>query len=109
MSSASNDTQPTPPRDTGAMKDTGREGRLSFRNFAENQLRKDFKADAMKKCNLQIGALAECIKDEGLFAPFTCRHIQKDVDECMMVYNSSARFKLYVKEHEAEIQSKPFV
>mmetsp|Transcript_705 Transcript_705/g.1482 ORF Transcript_705/g.1482 Transcript_705/m.1482 type:complete len:110 (-) Transcript_705:253-582(-) len=109
MSSASNETQPTPPRDTGAMKDTGREGRLSFRSFAENQLRKEFKADAMKKCDLQIGALAECIKDEGLFAPFNCRAIQKDVDECMMVYNSPERFKLYVKEHEVDLQNKPFV
>ncbi|VEU35251.1 unnamed protein product [Pseudo-nitzschia multistriata] len=108
MSSTSNNYTP-PPRDTAAMKDTGREGRLSFRNFAENQLKKEFKAEAMKKCDLQIGALAECIKDEGLFAPFNCRPIQKDVDECMMVYNSAERFKLYVKEHEDELQSKPFV
>ena len=95
--------------DAGAMKDTGREGRLSFRNFAENQMRRDFKADAMKKCDLQIGAFAECIKEEGLFAPFKCRDIKRDVNECMTVYNSEERFKLYVKEHEDEIQNKPFV
>jgi hypothetical protein len=106
MSSASNDT-PSP--NAGSMKDTGREGRLSFRKFAENQLRRDFKADAMKKCDLQIGAFAECIKEEGLFAPFKCREIRKDVDECMTVYNSEERFKLFVKDHEEEIQNKPFV
>mmetsp|Transcript_14734 Transcript_14734/g.34220 ORF Transcript_14734/g.34220 Transcript_14734/m.34220 type:complete len:110 (-) Transcript_14734:1650-1979(-) len=109
MSSSSNDTQSTVVRDTGSMKDEGREGRLSFRHFAENQMRRDFKADAMKKCDLQIGAFAECIKEEGLFSPFKCREIKKDVNECMSVYNSEERFKLFVKEHEDEIRSKPFV
>ena len=109
MSSTSNDTPSTGVGDTGSMKDEGREGRLSFRNFAENQMRRDFKADAMKKCDLQIGAFAECIKEEGLLAPFKCREIKKDVNECMSVYNSEERFKLFVKEHEDEIQSKPFV
>ena len=110
MPSSSNDTSSTTTAsDAGAMKDTGREGRLSFRNFAENQMRRDFKADAMKKCDLQIGAFAECIKEEGLFAPFKCSDIKKDVNECMTVYNSEERFRLYVKEHEDEIQAKPFV
>lgn len=107
MPSSSNDT--TTATDAGTMKDTGREGRLSFRNFAENQMRRDFKADAMKKCDLQIGAMAECIKDEGIFAPFKCSQIKNDVNECMSVYNSEERFRLYVKEHEDEIQNKPFV
>ena len=109
MSSTSNSSPSSVATDAGSMKDTGREGRLSFRNFAENQMRRDFKADAMKKCDLQIGALAECIKDEGLLAPYKCREIQKDVNECMTVYNSEERFRLYVKEHEDEIQNKPFV
>lgn len=109
MSSASNGTSSTIVKDNGSMKDVGRDGRLSFRQFAENQMRRDFKADAMKKCDLQIGAFAECIKEEGLLAPFTCREIKKDVNECMSVYNSEERFKLFVKEHEDEIQSKPFV
>lgn len=108
MSSASNDRS-TDATDAGSMKDTGREGRLSFRQFAKNQLRREFKADAMKKCDLQIGALAQCIKEEGLLAPFKCREIKKDVNECMTVYNSEERFKLYVKAHEDEIQNKPFV
>lgn len=109
MPSTSNETPPSAATDAGAMKDTGREGRLSFRNFAENQLRRDFKADAMKRCDLQIGAFAECIKEEALFAPFKCRGIRKDVNECMTVYNSEERFRLYVKDHEDEIQKKPFV
>ena len=107
MSSAPNDTKSSP--NAGAMKDTGREGRLSFRKFAENQLRRDFKADAMKRCDLQIGAFAQCIKEEGLLAPFKCREIRKDVDECMTVYNSEERFQLFVKDHEEEIKNKIYV
>lgn len=109
MSTASDDKPSTVVTDTGSMKDFGREGRLSFRQFAENQMRRDFKADAMKKCDLQIGAFAECIKEEGLLAPLKCREIKSDVNDCMSVYNSEERFKLYVKEHEDEIQKKPFV
>ena len=109
MTSTPNDTPPTVAKNAAVMKDTGREGRLSFRNFAETQLRKDFKGDAMKKCDLQVGAFAQCIKEEGLFAPFKCRGIRKDVDECMAVYNSEERFRLYVKEHEADLQNKPYV
>ena len=95
--------------DADRVKDAGRESRLSFRNFAEYQLRKDFKADAMKKCDLQVGALAECIKDEGLFAPFKCTDFKKDVNECMAVYNSEERFQIYKKEHEVDLENKPYV
>lgn len=94
----------------GSVKDSSvRESRLSFRNFAVNQMRNDFKIDAMKKCDLQLGSFAECIKEAGLWAPFKCTAIKKDVDECMMVYNSDERFRLYVKENEQILQEKPFV
>jgi len=106
MNKEKNDNSPA---DAGIVKGTGRESRLSFRNFAENQLRRDFKADAMKKCDLQIAALAECIKDEGLLAPFKCKEYKRHVNECMVVYNSEERFGLYVKEHEEDIEKKPFV
>lgn len=86
-----------------------RETRLSFRKFAENQMRNDFKADAMEKCDLQLGSFAECIKVEGLMAPFKCKSIKNDVDDCMRVYNSEERFRLYVKENEGLIDKKPFV
>ncbi|MGK3734202.1 MAG: hypothetical protein ACI8RD_000452 [Bacillariaceae sp.] len=109
MSSTSTSSNDTSPTDVGKVKDTGREGRLSFRNFAENQLRRDFKADAMKKCDLQVGAFAECIKDEGLLAPFKCREFKKDCNECMVFYNSEERFRLYVKEHEEDLEKKPYV
>jgi hypothetical protein len=95
--------------DSGSVKDGGRDGRLSFRNFGEHQLRKEFKAEAMKKCDLQVGAFAECIQKQGLFAPFKCQEFKNDVNECMAVYNSEERFQLYKKEHQLELDSKPYV
>jgi hypothetical protein len=91
------------------IKDDGREARLSFRNFAETQLRKEFKAAAMKQCDPQLGALAGCIQQKGLWAPFQCRTHQKDVNECMAIYNSDERFALFKEEHRDEIDNKPYV
>jgi hypothetical protein len=93
----------------GQIKDAGREGRLSFRNFAETQLRREFKQDAMNRCDLQIATFAECIKEEGLLAPFRCREFQRDVNECMAVYNSEERFQLYKRDHQADLDNKPYV
>lgn len=92
-----------------SVKDDGRDARLSFRNFAESQLRKEFKQEAMKKCDLQVGAFAECIKEQGLLAPFRCREYNNDVKECMAVYNSEDRFELYKKEHQDDLENKPYV
>jgi Cytochrome c oxidase biogenesis protein Cmc1 like len=103
-------TSTTSPRfDPGSVKDAGREGRLSFRNYAENELRREFQQEAMKRCDLQVGTFAECIKEEGLWAPFRCGEYRKDVHECMAVYNSEERFKLYKKEHGADLLNKPYV
>jgi Cytochrome c oxidase biogenesis protein Cmc1 like len=93
----------------GRTKDMGRESRLSFRHFAEHELRKEFKADALKECDLQVGAFAECIKTEGLWAPFRCRDIQKDVNDCMSFYNSEERFAVYLKNHQDDLDNKPYV
>lgn len=102
-------SQPTQQPSSGAVKSDGRDSRLSFRNFAETQLRKDFKAEAIEKCNLQVAAFATCIQEKGLWAPFQCRGYQKDVHDCMAVYNSEERFELFKKEHEDEINAKPYV
>ncbi len=101
-------SQPPSPQSYN-VKDEGRDGRLSFRKFAETQLRNEFKRDALKRCDLQVGAFAECIQEQGLLAPFRCREFQKDVNECMAVYNSEERFELYKKEHEEELNNKPYV
>jgi Cytochrome c oxidase biogenesis protein Cmc1 like len=116
MSSSSSSSSPSsnakataPSFDPGRVKDSGREGRLSFRHYADHELRKEFKQDAMKQCDLQVGAFAGCIKEEGLWAPFRCREYQKDVNECMTEYNSEERFLAYKRDHEADFLNKPYV
>ena len=92
----------------GSIKDLGRDGRLSFRNFTEHQLRKEFKQNAMEKeCDLPIRAFAECGKEEGLMVVFRCREFQQAANECMAVYNSDERFELYKEKHmAAALQNK---
>lgn len=96
----------SPNYDAGQVKDTGREGRLSFRNFAEHQLRNEFKREAMQKCDVQLRAFSECGKAEGLMVVFRCREFKKAVDECMAVYNSSERFELFKQEHVEDFERR---
>ena len=91
--------------DAGRVKDTGRDGRLSFRNFAEHQLRNEFKREAMKECNIQLTAFSECAKQEGVMVVFRCREFKKAVDECMSVYNSKERWEVYKREHLADLEN----
>lgn len=99
MSGPSNDS-------VGRMKDTGREGRLSFRKFAEHQLRNEFKEEAMKKCSIQVKAFAECAKAEGVLVVFRCREFQSAVNECLSVYGSNERWELYKKEHAEDLEAR---
>ena len=92
--------------DAGNVKDTGREGRLSFRNFAEHQLRNEFKRDAMQKCDIPLKAFSTCAKEEGVMVVFRCREFKKAVDECMAVYNSPERFEIYKREHSADLENR---
>eukprot|EP00934_Nitzschia_sp_Nitz4_P002218 Nitzschia sp. Nitz4//scaffold41_size133979//66357//66656//NITZ4_003350-RA/size133979-processed-gene-0.252-mRNA-1//-1//CDS//3329551479//2218//frame0 len=89
----------------GDIKDAGRESRLSFRNYNEYQLRSEFKRDAIKKCDLQVKAFADCAKDEGLMVVFRCQDFKKEVDECMRVYNSDERWELYKQENAADLDT----
>jgi Cytochrome c oxidase biogenesis protein Cmc1 like len=92
--------------DVGGIKDAGREGRLSFRKFAEHQLRNEFKQESMKKCELPMKAFADCAKTEGVFVVFRCREFQSAVNECMQVYMSNERWEMYKEEHAADLESK---
>ena len=89
--------------DAGSIKDAGREGRLSFRKFAEHQLRREFKEDAIDKCSLQVKAFVECSKEEGLMVVFKCRDFQKEVNDCMAVYNSPEAFEKYKQKHSDDL------
>jgi hypothetical protein len=104
-SSPESSTRSTHP-DVGRVKDGSREGRLSFRNFAEHQLRNEFKQQAIEKCDLQVRAFAECGKEEGLMVIVRCRDFQKAVNECLGVYGAKDRFEQYKKEHESDMENK---
>jgi Cytochrome c oxidase biogenesis protein Cmc1 like len=97
---------PSNSADVGGIKDAGREGRLSFRKFAEHQLRNEFKQESMKKCELPMKAFADCAKTEGVFVVFRCREFQSAVNECMQVYMSNDRWEMYKEEHAADLESK---
>ena len=79
---------------------------MSFRKFAEHQLRNEFKREAMEKCDIQLKAFADCAKSEGVMVVFRCREFQSAVNECMSVYNSNERWELYKQEHATDLENK---
>ena len=90
----------------GRMKDAGRNSRLSFRNFAEHQLRNEFKEEAMEKCHVQVKAFAECASEEGILVVFRCREFQSAINECLSVYASNERWELYKKENAEDLANR---
>lgn len=87
-------------------KDLGRESRLSFRNFAEHQLRRQLKDEAMEICKPQIGAFAECAQEKGLLVVFSCSHLHKGVKECLAKHNGEEAWQKYKQEHEDLLERK---
>jgi hypothetical protein len=109
MSSASQAPQPPPTSDAelkGRIKDHSRDGRLSFRNFAEHQMRRELKEDAMEKCNIPIKAFAECGREEGLMVVFRCRDFSRAVNECLTIYNGEEAWQRYKHENAADLENK---
>jgi Cytochrome c oxidase biogenesis protein Cmc1 like len=91
------------PEETALIKAAGRESRLSFRNLAEHQLRRELKDVAMERCKPQISEFAECSQEKGLMVVVSCRHLFKNVNECMARNNSEEAWQKYKSEHEDEI------
>lgn len=88
------------------IKDAGREGRLSFRNFAEHQMRREFKDMALDKCSEHVRRFALCAEEQGLMVVFNCRHHSKALNECMAVHNSPEAFEKYMVEHKEELEKR---
>ena len=104
-SSSSSSAAATSPADTrdmvGNLKDAGREGRLSFKKFKEHQLRNEFRDDILKNCQLQVKALAECSKAEGLMVVFRCKEFHNEVNECMAHFGSNDRWEQFKQENSS--------
>jgi len=84
------------------MKDVGRESRLSFRNFAEHQMRRELKERSMEVCKARVSEFAECAEDKGLFVVFSCRKQHKAVQQCLSENNSEEAFRRFKIEHQQE-------
>ena len=99
----------TPPCDAehkARTKDFSREGRLSFRNFAEHQMRREFKDKAVEKCQDPIREFAECAQEKGLLVVVQCRHLNRAINECMVIHNSPEAFEKYKQEHEKDLEKR---
>ena len=88
------------------IRDDGRSSRLSFRNFAEHQVRSEFKEEAVKKCGPQIREFAECAQEKGLAVIFLCRKYNKAITDCMYVHNSDEAFAKYLEEHPGIVEKR---
>ena len=85
------------------IKDSGRESRLSFKKFAEHQLRKELKEIALVKCKAQVKAFGDCAKESGLLVVWNCRQKSKDVNACLAIHNSEEEWQKYKTLHQDEI------
>jgi COX assembly protein 1 len=90
----------------GRLKDLGRESRLSFRNIAEHQLRRELKEKALEICDPVIKSFAECSQEKGLWVIFSCKEQFKKVNECLNQYNGEEAWQKYKAEHQDEIESR---
>ena len=84
-------------------KAAGRDGRLSFRNFAESQIRREFKDAAVDVCNPYIREFAECAQDQGLMVVFNCQGKRKAINDCMAIHNSDEAFQKYLLANPDEV------
>jgi hypothetical protein len=88
-------------------KDNARDNRLSFRNFAEHQMRREFKDMVLEqKCNEHLKEFAKCAEQEGLMVIIKCRHLNRALTDCMKVHNSNEAWEKYKAEHKEELEKR---
>lgn len=98
----------SPPNESEAeyrarVKEASRESRLSFRNIAEHQLRRDCKEEAKEKCKDYIKSFAECASEQGLMVVINCRDKLKSLNSCMELHNGDEAWQKYKQEHKEEL------
>mmetsp|Transcript_14747 Transcript_14747/g.20119 ORF Transcript_14747/g.20119 Transcript_14747/m.20119 type:complete len:109 (-) Transcript_14747:2-328(-) len=87
-------------------KDYSRESRLSFRKFAEHQMRREFKEEAIEKCRPHVMAFGKCAEESGLMVVFKCRQFSKDLNGCMATHNSNEAWDKYKEDHKDELEKR---
>lgn len=99
------------PNETGQpnraqVKDDGRDARLSFRRFAEHKMKREFKEEAIKKCEHHLKNFGQCAQESGLLVVFKCRDLNRKINECMVENNSTEKFEAYLKGHQDELEKR---
>mmetsp|Transcript_2274 Transcript_2274/g.2927 ORF Transcript_2274/g.2927 Transcript_2274/m.2927 type:complete len:101 (-) Transcript_2274:326-628(-) len=87
-------------------KDDDRDARLSFRNLAEHQLRRELKNKAVETCRKQVDAFGKCANDKGLMVVFSCQSELKEMNSCLATHNSDEEWEKYKKANEEEIEAR---
>lgn len=95
-----------PPEVKAQIKDEGRDSRLSFRQFAEHKMRREFKDVAIEKCRDHMRNFGQCAQDNGLLVVFKCRDLNRKINDCMMEHNSPEQFEEYLKTHADELEKR---
>lgn len=85
------------------IKDSGRASRLSFKNFAEHQLRKELKEIALIKCRDQVQAFGRCAQETGLMVVWKCRDKSKEVNACLATQGGEEEWQKYKLLHKDEL------
>ena len=98
-----NDDQPP---DRVQVKDDGRDARLSFRRFAEHKMKREFKEEAIKKCQPHMNNFGQCAQENGLFVVFKCRDFNRKINECMAEHNSPEAFERYLLNNQDELEKR---
>ena len=75
------------------VKEASRENRLSFRNRAEQLLRRECKEEAKETCAPFIQKFAQCAQEQGLLVVINCRKHLKELNGCMAENNGEERLK----------------
>jgi hypothetical protein len=87
-------------------KAAARDGRLSFRNFAETQMRREFKDSAVDVCNPHIREFAQCAQEQGLMVVFNCQGKKRAINDCMAIHNSDEAFQKYLLANPEEVATR---
>jgi Cytochrome c oxidase biogenesis protein Cmc1 like len=106
MNQSEEQNPPLSADEAARIKAAGRESRLSFRNIAEAQLRRELKEVAMEKCDPQIKEFAQCSQEKGLMVIFSCQDLFTKVKECMAVHNGDDAWQKYKNQHADEIDRR---
>ena len=94
------------PADRAQIKDDGRDARLSFRRFAEHKMKREFKEEAIKKCEVHLKNFGQCAQDSGLLVVWKCRDLNRKINECMHEHNSPEAFEAYMKANQDELERR---